>query len=106
MASNTKTLLNLEDLALPSFQVIVMTANMGCSECRKRVSQVITKITGVREFIVDVSNKQVIIKADFGIRWDVKNDISKTYKTKDWHPHEFFKCLAPICVGKQISLSD
>ncbi|GMJ00401.1 HEAVY METAL ASSOCIATED PROTEIN 19 [Hibiscus trionum] len=106
MASNTNTLLHLEDLALPSFQVIVMTANMGCAECRKRVSQVISKITGLREYIVDVSNKQVIIKADSGILWEVKNDFSKTEKRKDWHPLEVFKCLAPVCAGKQISLAD
>ncbi|KAB2085229.1 hypothetical protein ES319_A05G387700v1 [Gossypium barbadense] len=46
MASNTKTLLHFEDLALPSFQVIVMSANRGCAQCREKVSKVTSKMTG------------------------------------------------------------
>ncbi|KAK5831793.1 hypothetical protein PVK06_015592 [Gossypium arboreum] len=44
MASNTKTLLHFEDLALPS--VIVMSANKGCAQCREKVSKVTSKMTG------------------------------------------------------------
>lgn len=33
------------------FQEIVMTANMGCAECRQRVSQIVSKMTG-EEFSV------------------------------------------------------
>ncbi|XVF10821.1 hypothetical protein REPUB_Repub07fG0216500 [Reevesia pubescens] len=81
-----------------------MTANMGCAQCRKKVSLLISKITGVREYIVDVSNKQVIVKADFGFDWNVKDNLSKTEKRKDWHPLEVFKCLSPICFSKQNSM--
>ncbi|KAL1170400.1 hypothetical protein V6Z11_A05G210700 [Gossypium hirsutum] len=44
MASNTKTLLHFEDLALLS--VIVMSANRGCAQCREKVSKVTSKMTG------------------------------------------------------------
>ncbi|KAK8520836.1 hypothetical protein V6N13_076972 [Hibiscus sabdariffa] len=70
-------------LRKPQFQVIVMTANMGCDECRKKVSRVLSKVTGLREYIVDLSNKQVIIKADFGIPWEVENGFSKTGTRQD-----------------------
>ncbi|XVF51722.1 hypothetical protein PTKIN_Ptkin04bG0207500 [Pterospermum kingtungense] len=101
VASNKNSLLHFEDLTLPSFQVIVMTANMGCARCRERVSQVISKMTGLREYTVDVSNKQVIVKADFGLRWDVEEEeLPKNEKIKDWHPLKTFKCLSLICLNK------
>lgn len=73
-----------------------MTANMGCAQCRKKVSQILSKVTGLREYTVDVSNKQVILKADFGFRWDVEDDLSKNEKIRDWNP------LKKICLNKQI----
>ncbi|XP_052879312.1 uncharacterized protein LOC108476923 [Gossypium arboreum] len=106
MASNTKTLLHFEDLALPSFQVIVMSANMGCAQCREKVSKVTSKMTGLREYIVDVSNKQVVVKADLGFRWKLKNEFSKTEKRKYWQLLGVFKCLGLICFCKQIALAD
>ncbi|XP_022758774.1 uncharacterized protein LOC111305466 [Durio zibethinus] len=79
-----------------------MTANMGCAQCRKKVSQVVSKMKGLREYIVDVSNKKVIVKADLGFHWNVKDDLSESEKRKDWHPLEVFKCLSPICFKKQL----
>ncbi|XP_035821675.1 uncharacterized protein [Zea mays] len=37
-----------EDLSLPSVQVVVMSANMGCSHCRQRVADVVSKMNGER----------------------------------------------------------
>nr|DAD18533.1 TPA_asm: hypothetical protein HUJ06_019996 [Nelumbo nucifera] len=51
-----------ENLTLPPFQVVVMNANMGCTHCRQRVTQVISKMNGLVEYVIDVSNKQVIMK--------------------------------------------
>ncbi|XP_043715851.1 uncharacterized protein LOC122664199 [Telopea speciosissima] len=51
-----------ENLTVPSFQVIVMRANLSCTHCRDRVSQVVSKMNGLVEYEVDVGNKQVILK--------------------------------------------
>ncbi|KAG4930408.1 Copper transport protein CCH [Glycine max] len=63
--SNKRSLLHLENLTLPSFQVVVIAANMGCNGCRGRVSRVVSKITGLTEYTVDVRKKEVTIKGDF-----------------------------------------
>ncbi|XP_010258960.1 PREDICTED: uncharacterized protein LOC104598538 isoform X2 [Nelumbo nucifera] len=61
METMTKQALRFaENLTLPP--VVVMSANMGCIHCRQRVSQVISKMNGLLEYVVDVHNKQVIMK--------------------------------------------
>ncbi|GAB4857093.1 hypothetical protein Ancab_015004 [Ancistrocladus abbreviatus] len=75
-ASKSQPLMCSEDLSIPSFQVIVMNANMGCTSCRERVFQVLAKITGLKEYIVDVRNKQVIIKGDVRFPRSTKDDAS------------------------------
>lgn len=59
-----KSLMHFEDLTLPKFQTIVLTANMGCADCRKRVSLITSKITGISEYTIDIRNKTVTVKAD------------------------------------------
>ncbi|KAI9174632.1 hypothetical protein LWI28_020359 [Acer negundo] len=87
MASLTKnSLLYSENLTRPSFQVIVITANMGCAQCRQRVTQVISKMTGLREYTVDVPNRQVIVKGDFGF----EDNSSKNKIKSRCYPLQFF----------------
>ncbi|XVE57669.1 hypothetical protein DITRI_Ditri04bG0108100 [Diplodiscus trichospermus] len=77
---------------------------MGCAQCRKKISQVISKMTGLREYTVDISNKLVTVKADFGFRCNAKDYLSKDEKRKHWHPLKVFKyCLSLICFGKKNS---
>ncbi|XP_042485239.1 copper transport protein ATX1 [Macadamia integrifolia] len=57
-----KALRIAENLTVPSFQVIVMRANLSCTHCQDRVSQVISKMNELLEYEVDVRNKQVILK--------------------------------------------
>ncbi|KAL9433790.1 hypothetical protein AB3S75_028601 [Citrus x aurantiifolia] len=78
VAVSKQSLLYFEDLTPPSFQVIVVTANMGCTRCRGRVSQIISKLTGLEEYIVDVPNKRVTVKADFGLNKNVKDDPTRS----------------------------
>ncbi|KAL5815191.1 hypothetical protein ACOSQ3_025987 [Xanthoceras sorbifolium] len=96
MASNT--LLYYENLTLPTFQVIVMTANMGCDQCRQRVSQLISKMTGLKEYTVDVPNRQVIVKGDFGFHREVEDYYSPKSKIKNrCQPLHFFKSFKENC---------
>ncbi|CAI9095831.1 OLC1v1031853C1 [Oldenlandia corymbosa var. corymbosa] len=56
-----RALLYVANLAVPSFQVVVLKkVKLGCSFCRWKVFQVISRIRGLKEFTVDVSNEQVI----------------------------------------------
>ncbi|CAL9188372.1 unnamed protein product [Musa hybrid cultivar] len=46
-AITTHSLGSAENLSLPQEQVIVMSANMGCSHCRQRVSKVVSKMNTI-----------------------------------------------------------
>ncbi|URE34009.1 Heavy-metal-associated domain [Musa troglodytarum] len=63
MEGRTKqSLRSVENLSLPSVQVVVMNANMGCSHCRQRVSKVVSKMNGLLEYMVDLSKKEVTVR--------------------------------------------
>ncbi|XP_066310607.1 uncharacterized protein [Miscanthus floridulus] len=51
-----------EDLSLPSVQVVVMSANMGCSHCRQRVANVVSKMNGLLDYMVDFGKKEVTVR--------------------------------------------
>ncbi|KAK9103055.1 hypothetical protein Sjap_020309 [Stephania japonica] len=65
MASVRKQALRFaENLTLPTFQVIVMNANMSCSHCSQRASKMVSKMNGTIDYVVDISNKQVILRGE------------------------------------------
>ncbi|KAG5028299.1 hypothetical protein JHK82_011919 [Glycine max] len=73
--NDNNSLLHLENLTLPSFQVVVIAANMGCNGCRGRVSRVVSKMTGrLTEYTVDVRKKEVTIKGDFIANCNFQNE--------------------------------
>ncbi|XP_027337433.1 copper transport protein ATX1-like [Abrus precatorius] len=63
--NDNRSLLYMENLTLPLFQVVVITANMECNDCMGRVSRIVSKMTGLTEYTVDVTKKEVTIKGDF-----------------------------------------
>ncbi|XP_019057857.1 PREDICTED: uncharacterized protein LOC109116598 [Tarenaya hassleriana] len=63
--SGRRSLMHFEQLSLPSFQVVVINADVGCRRCQHRVSQIVSKMTGIKEYMVDVRSKQVIARGDF-----------------------------------------
>ncbi|RID67054.1 hypothetical protein BRARA_D02159 [Brassica rapa] len=95
-AMRLRTLMLCEELSLPSkhakqninmgnkiqFQVIVVNADVGCDHCQDRVSKIVSKMTGIEEYVVDVKNKQVMARGDFKPRLvshqQVKNVASQT----------------------------
>ncbi|KOM32590.1 hypothetical protein LR48_Vigan01g214600 [Vigna angularis] len=44
--NDNRSLLHMENLTLPPFQVVVIAANMGCNGCRGRVFRVVSRMTG------------------------------------------------------------
>ncbi|KAG2285540.1 hypothetical protein Bca52824_045144 [Brassica carinata] len=81
-AMRLRTLMLCEELSLPSFQVIVVNADVGCDHCQDRVSKIVSKMNGIEEYVVDVKNKQVMARGDFKPRLvshqQVKNVASQT----------------------------
>nr|GLL44999.1 uncharacterized protein LOC109152052 isoform X1 [Ipomoea trifida]GMD82531.1 Protein SODIUM POTASSIUM ROOT DEFECTIVE 1 like [Ipomoea batatas] len=71
-----QALFNVANLKLPSFQVVVVNANLGCAHCRRRISQVVLNITGLREYTMDVLKRQVIVKGG------IKNNFQNRNNTK------------------------
>ncbi|KAF8762452.1 hypothetical protein HU200_009416 [Digitaria exilis] len=62
-ASKLQALRFAEDLSLPSVQVVVMSANMGCSHCRQRVANVVSKMNaGLLDYMVDFGKKEVTVR--------------------------------------------
>ncbi|KAF8108963.1 hypothetical protein N665_0104s0270 [Sinapis alba] len=77
-----RSLMCCEELSLPLFQVIVINADVGCVHCQDRVSKIVSRMTGIEEYTVDVKNKQVMARGDFKPRLvshqQVKNVASQT----------------------------
>ncbi|PNX76527.1 hypothetical protein L195_g032478, partial [Trifolium pratense] len=56
------SLASLESLSLPLVQEVVLSADMQCESCQKRVSDIITKMNAETESIeVNVLEKKVIL---------------------------------------------
>nr|XP_009383310.1 PREDICTED: uncharacterized protein LOC103971087 isoform X2 [Musa acuminata subsp. malaccensis] len=61
-AITTHSLGSAENLSLPQEQVIVMSANMGCSHCRQRVSKVVSKMNSLVDYMVDLQKKEITMR--------------------------------------------
>jgi len=61
-ASKLQALRLAEDLSMPSVQVVVMSANMGCSHCRQRFANVVSKMNGLLDYMVDFGKKEVTVR--------------------------------------------
>ncbi|RCV28872.1 hypothetical protein SEVIR_5G444400v4 [Setaria viridis] len=104
-ASKLQALRFAEDLSLPSVQVVVMSANMGCSHCRQRVANVVSKMNGLLDYMVDFGKKEVTVrgkvahtkkrrkhKNPFAAGWETKSSASPGHgrTTLSW----FLGCYA------------
>ncbi|CAH2059205.1 unnamed protein product [Thlaspi arvense] len=45
--------------------VIVIKADVGCVRCQDRVSKIVSKMTGIEEYVVDLKNKLVMTRGAF-----------------------------------------
>ncbi|XP_058737739.1 uncharacterized protein LOC131609917 isoform X2 [Vicia villosa] len=55
------SLASLESLSLPLVQEVVLSADMKCENCQKRVSDIITKMNETESIVVNVLEKKVIL---------------------------------------------
>ncbi|KAJ1286920.1 hypothetical protein BS78_03G389700 [Paspalum vaginatum] len=79
-ASKLQALRFAEDLSLPSVQVVVMSANMGCSHCRERVANVVSKMNGLLDYMVDFGKKEVTVRGKVAhTKRKKKNHIRKAF---------------------------
>ncbi|XP_034676635.1 uncharacterized protein LOC117907257 [Vitis riparia] len=102
-ALTRQSLLSSENLVYPSFQVIAMTANLGCACCRQKVFQLTSRMTGLREYTVDVRNKRVIVKGDVKVRWNTRTESLKGKMKKGQRPFNFFfRFLKTNCINKHL----
>ncbi|KAF7137344.1 hypothetical protein RHSIM_Rhsim07G0108100 [Rhododendron simsii] len=98
-----QALMYAENLTLPSFQVIVISANLGCDCCRQRVSQIMSKLTGVTEYTVDVQNKQVVAKSDVNFSYSRRRRRNVDHSPRNkinhvWLSFKFsIRFLRPTC---------
>ncbi|KAK7330754.1 hypothetical protein VNO77_24953 [Canavalia gladiata] len=94
-SNDNRSLLYMLNLTLPSFQVVVITANMKCNSCRGRVSRVVSKMTGLTEYTVDVHKKEVTIKGDFKAHCNFRDETFRrnTLQSANDPPKSLFTCL-------------
>ncbi|KAK7269748.1 hypothetical protein RIF29_22483 [Crotalaria pallida] len=60
--SGTSTLASMESLSLPLVQEVVLSADMQCEKCQKRVADIITRMNAETEsVVVNVLEKKVIL---------------------------------------------
>ncbi|KAF8032830.1 hypothetical protein BT93_D1649 [Corymbia citriodora subsp. variegata] len=96
-------LLSYENLTLPAFQVVVITANVGCARCRERVSRVISKMDGVHEYTVDIRNEQVIVKGNFKAERKVPDESADIpIKKEEYQLRLFFKYFRISCLSRHL----
>ncbi|RDX83000.1 hypothetical protein CR513_36139, partial [Mucuna pruriens] len=93
--NDNRSLLHMENLTLPSFQVVVIAANMGCNGCKERVTRLVSKITGLTEYTVDVRKKEVTIKGDFVAHCNLQGETfrNKTLQSAIDPPKSLSTCL-------------
>ncbi|PHU28448.1 hypothetical protein BC332_00541 [Capsicum chinense] len=77
------------NLTLPPFQVVVVNADLGCSHCRRRISQIISRIKGLREYTIDVGKKQVIVKGTVRNHHQREDGAVKSHKINEHHSRIF-----------------
>ncbi|CAL9069431.1 unnamed protein product [Musa banksii] len=97
-AATTRSLMSAENLSLPQVQVIVMSANMGCSHCRQRVSKVVSKMnTGLLDYMVDLRKKEITMRGVVESKKRKVDEERRSYKKKSPRPLGFLRMNCFSC---------
>ncbi|CAH1453752.1 unnamed protein product [Lactuca virosa] len=79
---SNQALIYVAHLTVPTSQEIVINANLGCACCRERLHRIMMRITGLREYKVDVRNSQVIMRGNLNVYETLKNKTRKTHSLR------------------------
>ncbi|XP_062111163.1 uncharacterized protein LOC133822739 [Humulus lupulus] len=55
------SLASVESLSLPLVQEIVLSADIGCSECQKRIAEIMSRMSETESVVVNVLDKKVTL---------------------------------------------
>ncbi|KAG8382420.1 hypothetical protein BUALT_Bualt05G0075400 [Buddleja alternifolia] len=94
-------LLYAANLTLP--KVIAVNGNLGCADCRDRVTQLLSRMTGLKEFTVDVSRKHVVLKGDLRYHKARQEDVSKREMANSSILQAIFKFLISCFSSLRVS---
>ncbi|KAL9420391.1 hypothetical protein AB3S75_038046 [Citrus x aurantiifolia] len=67
------SLASIESLSMPLVQEVVLSADIRCSECQKRVADMMSKLNETESVLVNVSEKKVTLTS----RYPVVVEVSK-----------------------------
>ncbi|CAI0459090.1 unnamed protein product [Linum tenue] len=59
------SLASIESLSMPLVQEVVISANMQCAQCQKRVADVISRMSGTESVTVNLVEKQVTLTCTY-----------------------------------------
>ncbi|KGN52069.1 hypothetical protein Csa_009028 [Cucumis sativus] len=58
---HASSLASIESLTLPLVQEIVLTADIGCAECQKKLANILSKMNDTESVVVNLLDKKVIL---------------------------------------------
>ncbi|XP_038892707.1 uncharacterized protein LOC120081691 [Benincasa hispida] len=58
---HASSLASIESLSLPLVQEIVLTADIGCAECQKKLANILSKMNDTESVVVNLLDKKVIL---------------------------------------------
>ncbi|PON59546.1 Heavy metal-associated domain containing protein [Parasponia andersonii] len=61
------SLASVESLSLPLVQEIVLSADIGCSECQKRIAEIMSRMSETESVVVNVLDKKVTLTCRYPI---------------------------------------
>ncbi|KAK9114896.1 hypothetical protein Syun_021693 [Stephania yunnanensis] len=87
-----KSLASVESLSMPLVHKVVLSADLGCIECQKRVADVLSRLKETQSMVVDVLEKKVTLTCASVMKVDSRAQVSAITK---YQPLKVFLMLLP-----------
>ncbi|KAK9091247.1 hypothetical protein Sjap_024424 [Stephania japonica] len=75
-----KSLASVESLSMPLVHKVVLSADLGCIECQKRLADVLSRLKEKQSMVVDVSEKKVTLTCASVMKVDSRSQVSAITK--------------------------
>ncbi|KAI4381434.1 hypothetical protein MLD38_007504 [Melastoma candidum] len=62
---STTSLASIESLTMPPVQEVVLSADIRCAECQKRITDFMSRMNGTESVVVNVTEKKVILSCKY-----------------------------------------